>query len=475
VYSVVVFTFMKSGSMTFIKFCGFVAIIFFPLSCLPPKQVNELPYARNHYRVSQGIDQESVERGWDYIYYGGYIGSGYPASFVLKEDELEKAAIDKDYAKTKLGYDITLFEDLNGVKVINNNCFTCHAGVLNDSIVFGLGNYNSEFAKSPGLLFPLIPVIMQSKVGKKSAEYQSFKDIWRFQRAVSPKIVTHFNGPNPAFRLEEVCAAHRDPVTLAYKKKPTSRIKGKAPSSDIPPLWNVQYKNLLYYNGMGKGDLSKLLMQASVLGLKDTTQARQVQQSFQDVVSWVLALEAPVYPEPVDMAMAIEGKRLFNEHCSQCHGTYDKDVIYPGKIIPIDKIGTDPYYALYFAEESKLSEWYNESWYATTVPYSQMKPQLGYIAPPLVGIWASAPYFHNGSVPTLEQVLSSKSRPRYWRKDGGYNTMSPGLKYTSMNKKRKDKAIYNTDIRGYSNTGHTYGDVLTGQERRSIVEYLKTL
>ena len=453
-----------------------ILILLLIVGCLPPKQVNELPYANIRYIPEQeGLDQEAIERGWRYIYYGGYIGSGYPALFVLNEEELKKAENDKEYTKTKLGYDITLFEDLNGVKVINNNCFTCHAGALKDSIVFGLGNNKSEFSKSPGLLFKSIPLIMQMKVGKRSSEYQSFKDIWQFQKVVSPKIVTHFNGPNPAFRLEEVCAAHRDPITLGYLSKPSRKIKGKAPASDVPPLWNVKYKNELYYNGMGKGDKSKLLMQASVLGIKDTIQARQVQQNFQDVVHWVRALQAPLYPGFIDQSLSIEGKQLFEQHCSKCHGTYEKEVSYPGKLIPLEKIGTDPYYATYFAKESELSKWYNQSWYATTPPHSQMLPQVGYIAPPLSGIWATAPYFHNGSVPTLEQVLNSKSRPKYWRKENGYNLVNPGLTYTSFKKPKRDKNIYNTDVRGYRNQGHSYGDQLTEYERTCVIEYLKTL
>jgi hypothetical protein len=47
-------------------------------------------------------------------------------------------------------------------------------------------------------------------------------------------------------------------------------------------------------------------------------------------------------------------------------------------------------------------------------PQTQTQGKPGYIAPPLVGIWASAPYFHNGSVPTLWQVLDPDSRADIW-------------------------------------------------------------
>jgi hypothetical protein len=40
---------------------------------------------------------------------------------------------------------------------------------------------------------------------------------------------------------------------------------------------------------------------------------------------------------------------------------------------------------------------------------------LGYVAPPLDGVWATAPYLHNGSVPTLAALLDTRNRPTYWR------------------------------------------------------------
>ena len=43
-------------------------------------------------------------------------------------------------------------------------------------------------------------------------------------------------------------------------------------------------------------------------------------------------------------------------------------------------------------------------------------PFPGYMAPPLDGIWATAPFFHNGSVPTIEGVLNSKARPAIWQR-----------------------------------------------------------
>src|SRR6185437_677273 len=100
----------------------------------------------------------------------------------------------------------------------------------------------------------------------------------------------------------------------------------------------------------------------------------------------------------------------------------------------------------------------------------------GYIAPPLDGIWITAPYFHNGSVPTLEAVLNSRIRPTCWTRDfehPQYDYSAVGWRYTVDTVGRR--SVYNTTLPGYGNYGHTFGDRLSDRERREVIEYLKTL
>ena len=64
-----------------------------------------------------------------------------------------------------------------------------------------------------------------------------------------------------------------------------------------------------------------------------------------------------------------------------------------------------------------MIDWYNRSWFSKGDHPAKLVPFNGYIAPPLDGVWITAPYFHNGSVPTIEAVLNSKFRPTYWTRD----------------------------------------------------------
>ncbi|MGH8499524.1 MAG: hypothetical protein ACRERV_12075, partial [Methylococcales bacterium] len=97
----------------------------------------------------------------------------------------------------------------------------------------------------------------------------------------------------------------------------------------------------------------------------------------------------------------------------------------------------------------------------------------------------TAPYFHNGSIPSLEDVLDSVSRPRYWlypNSPSDFNQNTLGWNYRRLDSgkdatknKQERIRIYDTTARGYSNSGHTFGDQLSREERGALIEYIKTL
>ena len=126
---------------------------------------------------------------------------------------------------------------------------------------------------------------------------------------------------------------------------------------------------------------------------------------------------------------------------------------------------------------SDMITWFNTSWFAKGDHPAKLVPFNGYIAPPLDGVWITAPYLHNGSVPDIETVLNSKSRPKYWSRNFSkteYDYEKLGWKYT-VEEKEDGRKVYNTTLPGYGNYGHTFGDKLNEGERKAIIEYLKTL
>ncbi len=109
---------------------------------------------------------------------------------------------------------------------------------------------------------------------------------------------------------------------------------------------------------------------------------------------------------------------------------------------------------------------------------STLRPLAKYKARPLNGIWATAPYLHNGSVPNLKALLSPvASRPtsftvgnRTYDPDKvGFATDAPGFPLFQVND------ATGAAIPGNRNDGHTYAATLSDEERRQLLEYLKTL
>ena len=201
---------------------------------------------------------------------------------------------------------------------------------------------------------------------------------------------------------------------------------------------------------------------------------------FRDVQAYLLSLRPPKYPFDIDAAKAKKGQAIFKENCARCHGTYGEAWTYPNKIIPIEEIGTDR--TRYDGVSAKFGTYYNKSWFAKEKAgwvgdEFIVAPSVGYQAPPLDGIWATAPYLHNGSVPTLRDLLKPEAqRPAvFYRGNDVYDERNVG--FVSTEAKRGDKSFYKFDThdRGNGNGGHVYGIDLSDADRDALLEYLKTL
>ena len=464
-----------------------IYITVFAVVCLQactPYQGLKPPQTTNQWKVKPIPEHPqweggNAQKGLEFLVDGDYIGTGIPYEFFVKKFKTKDTVFERTGAGALMAYDNNAFLADNGIRVVSGNCFTCHASQLGDEIVPGLGKSPSDFTDNKNMPVRMLSFFTKLKYGKKSKEWEAFEGYRQYISVIPDYIKTHQVGVNPAFRLEEACVMHRNPEDLTYRKKPNFKMAKYTLASDVPPLWNVKKKNGLYYNGMGRGDFTKLLMQAAVLGVKDSTAARKSQERFQDVLAWMRELQPPKYPKPIDSRLVLSGKKLFEAHCSKCHGKYGKDWEYPNKVVSLSLVKTDPYYANYFDYQQGLVNWYNQSWFAKSSPKSLLAPSRGYIAPPLDGIWATAPYLHNGSVPDLMSLLNSPDRPKYWKRDesnalSSYDFEKMGWKY-EVKKSGNSKKVYDTTLPGYSNVGHTFGDKLKRGERKAVIEYLKTL
>lgn len=422
------------------------------------------------------------DAGRRFLLHGDYIGAGIPLALwkqLAATAPRPVRRLERDGVDPSVPDDMNQYRTPRGAEVVSGvNCLGCHASRFRGELVIGMGNSLRDWSGARNSYAPL-KLLASITYAEGSPERDILRDFIRGAEALDGASFTPTRGLNPAFRFEEVAAAYRHPADLSWSDKPLYPVPDGGIWSDVPPWWTLRKKLSLYYNGMGRGDFARLIQQIGVVMIADSSDAERTLPHMQDVIAYIKTLRPPAHPGPIDPALRDMGAKLFAARCADCHGTYGTQETYPNKLVPIDEIGTDPVYAQRI-QSSGIHGWFNRSWFAGQgAAYADAT--LTYVAPPLDGVWSTAPYFHNGSVPTLDAVLNSRARPQRWRRsfdEHDYDTNSPGWRFNAIPPTfigPPSRLDYDTTHPGCGNQGHTYGDDLSDEERRAVIEYLKTL
>jgi hypothetical protein len=419
-----------------------------------------------------------VAKGYEYLIYGDYIKSGVGYGYYLLLNGKDKNNyLDRDGKNANVSAGFTVVKAENGVEIVVPNCLQCHAQVFEDKLYVGLGNSFADFSnisKQDNFKNNTALKFMQTVSPK---QYDAALAMIKSFSTVYPEMETEVPGVNPADRLAALLVAHRDPQTLKWTDSPLLQIPKEIIPTDVPAWWMMNKKNAMFYNGFGRGDFAQFMMMSNILTVSDSSEARTVSTHFGDVLAYIKNIKPPKYPKDIDKTLAAEGETIFINNCSRCHGSYGEKESYPNLIIPISVVQTDAALLKANQQNQHFLDWFNKSWFAQGDNPAQLVPSNGYVAPPLDGVWITAPYLHNGSVPNIEAVLNSNLRPKYWQRDFAkpeYDYEKLGWKYEAKDAPNGKKA-YNTTLSGYGKGGHYFGDYFTDKERKAVIEYLKTL
>jgi hypothetical protein len=345
-----------------------------------------------------------------------------------------------------------------GFKGISTDCLVCHGGSILGKSYVGLGN--------TALDFETFFEEMNATYPRKARPGFHFSNVRGTTEAGAFAVfLLGFREPDLSVRLKPINLGLQDDLC-----------------EDVPAWWLLKKKKTMYYTGGGDQRSVRSLMQFMMTPLNFPSAFHKAEKDFKDIRAYLLSVEPPRYPLPIDRKQAAAGEQLFKQTCSRCHGTYGAQWTYPNRIVPIKQIGTDR--RRFDGLSRKFGEYYNKSWFGQE--YKAIEND-GYQAPPLDGVWATAPYLHNGSVPTVYHVLNSKARPkiftRSYRTDlEAYDPRKLGWKVKVLDRAPDQtkpgidrRRVYDTTQSGRGNGGHTYGDRLTEEERMAVIEYLKTL
>ncbi len=259
-----------------------------------------------------------------------------------------------------------------------------------------------------------------------------------------------------------------------------------------PHLWGIAAKRATGFsaNGEGRsmdgwiGGLGWMMGAEMAVSGPGASHILENEESLKRMYALVNRIEPPRYPYPIEISRAKAGKILFEQTCIRCHQAHERTasgepLYFPPKRMPLEKIGTDP--ARTLSIDQKYRALVEKTEWNRLAPLQEAEP--GYLAPQLWGIWARFPYLHNGSVPTLyELLLPPENRTLVFSlRDAGeehrYDRARMGLTREDPALAKSPRQIRDTRLPEQSNRGHFFGflERFTEEDRLNLLEYLKTL
>lgn len=243
---------------------------------------------------------------------------------------------------------------------------------------------------------------------------------------------------------------------------------GTLGTSDYPPLWNQKQRegDWLHWNGSGNDLRAEDLLSVLpiIKGPEEFDPA-----GFERLVAFLRDLQPPKFPFPVAADLAESGKSIFVTHCARCHAFGGEQT---GQVTALAEVGTDASFlgmwTAKFVDQLKAID-------SPPFEFPAIRISDGYLNVPLDGVWLRAPFLHNGSVPTLWDLLQPQAlRPMRFQRGGDlYEPVKMG--FTTAPDSPRAGTEFDTTLRGNGNQGHTYGTELSDEDKQALIEYLKTL
>lgn len=202
------------------------------------------------------------------------------------------------------------------------------------------------------------------------------------------------------------------------------------------------------------------------------------------IFAWLREYKPQPFPGVIDMALAERGSAVYAGACASCHGSYSPGVAAP-ELVEFPNwqgdVGTDRTYIELF--DQATVDVVNGLGYDGLLQ-GRLAPD--YVAQPLSGLWSSAPYLHNGSVPTLWHLMHPAERPAAFDAGGhGLDLARVGIAGVMQDRVWATPPDYlpwatperiDTSVPGLHATGHERPfDSMSAPDKAALLEYLKLL
>jgi hypothetical protein len=390
---------------------------------------------------------------------------------------------------------------VQGIDVVWFNCGTCHVGTWRETpeasphIVAGMPSNNLDlhrfirFVLSLATDERLSPDNLIPAMESQGAQFDWIDKLaWRY--AVLPRVreglVEHQSRLEPLLDKQPAWGPGRVDTFNPYKlllelpagsRVPDAELVGTA---DFPAIFNQRPREgmKLHWDGDNDSLAERNLSAAVGAGVTpDTVDHAAIERN----AAWLMDLKPPRSPYHPDPVAAERGRAIYMQACAACHGWqgstgYVFEGAKIGQVEPNEGLGADPNRLNSYTQ--KFRDWQISTMFAGT-PYhfTHFVKTDGYANLPLDGLWLRAPYLHNGSVPTLADLLLPPSRrPKAFVRGsdvidpvkGGFVAppCTPGA--------AADSFCFDTGARGNSSQGHGYGTNLPDGQKQDLLAYLLT-
>ncbi|MES2855813.1 MAG: hypothetical protein V4692_08115, partial [Bdellovibrionota bacterium] len=255
-------------------------------------------------------------------------------------------------------------------------------------------------------------------------------------------------------------------------------LPAQAAEIDAPSIWNQKGRGASHWDAATGSPIHRNIGAAAATLIKPV----DIENVYK-VTAFTENLPSNPYPFDVDMTSARRGEKLFQNNCLSCHSAQNQvfDAVSAGTDINrwnhFTPVAAKFLGGLYvgLCNDAKFCK--KEDGSVFTADELSTKT-VGYVGGRLDGIWARAPYLHNGSVPTLFALLTNKRPAKFYRGALSYDKTKVGF---TWNKNLNGTVVYDTTLDGNSNRGHDTPEYMgldwanRPNELKDILEYMKTL
>jgi mono/diheme cytochrome c family protein len=267
-----------------------------------------------------------------------------------------------------------------------------------------------------------------------------------------------------------------NPVKFGMLRLPDD---GTIGNSDMQAVWNLDAREAaragapLHWDGLNTSIREVVI--SSALG--DGATAAGLSFESMDRIERFLRRTGPPpsshRPEP---AAATRGAAVFARDCAECHAVGGARTL---TVIPAAETGTDAHRVLMWTDAARDA--YNGYREGYDWGFRAFENVEGYIAEPLWGLWLLGPYLHNGSVPTLADLLEPPERrpAAFVRGQDVLDGVRGGFQAPACDPDLPTRPgpgfCLDTRLPGNANAGHLWGTDLPAAEKADLLAYLLTL